>query len=257
LLSGIKRAGVIHQKFTANSLFSGTKVASSGGVKVFSSAEQPVAGKGPRVAPSAKPVVIRTVPFTFRSLIGSLVVLCGAAALIYWVGSYYFHRWVEDGSMEFSRFGIGVVAFGVVMLCWSTIKCWKYFDPYPELRISPGAAPLGASFDVEWSFRGAKGRLQKLAMTLEGREEVMAENKTGKQAEPQKLTAPFYIAALQMPEQKGHGHVHVKLPEGMMPTMEAEKTKIIWLLRFESQIKWGPKLKYEFPVRVLPGVANG
>jgi hypothetical protein len=226
-------------------------------VKVFSSAEQPVAGKGPRVAPSAKPVVIQTVPFTVRWFIGWFLVLCGSTGLIYWVGTFCFHRWIQDGSLELSGIGLGLLGVAVVMLCWSTIKCWKYFDPYPELRISPGAAPLGASFDVEWSFRGAKGRLQKLAMTLEGREEVMAENKTGKQAQPQKLTEPFYIAALQMPEQKGHGHVHVKLPGGMMPTMEAEKTKIIWLLRFESHIKWGPKLKYEFPVRVLPEVANG
>jgi hypothetical protein len=236
---------------------SGTKVASSGGVKVFSSAEQPVAGKGRRVVPSAKPIVICTVPFSFRWFLLRFLAVCGAGGLVYWVGAGCFERWKAEGTMEVAALDIWVLVFAFVALCWGVTRCWKYFDPYPEMRISPGAAPLGASFDVEWSFHRAKRRLQKIGMVLEGREEVMAEDKTGKKARPQKLTAAFYVEELEMPKRSDQGHVHVQLPEGLMPSMEAEKTRIVWLLRFESQIKWGPRMKYDFPVRVLPEVGDG
>ena len=94
-------------------------------------------------------------------------------------------------------------------------------------------------------------------MALEGREEVLAENKAGKQTGSQTLTTPFYLEQLEMPRQFGHGHVHVQLPKGLMPTFDAEKTKIVWLVRFENQIKWGARMKYEFPVQVLPEVTHG
>ena len=94
-------------------------------------------------------------------------------------------------------------------------------------------------------------------MALEGREEVWAENKEGKKARAQKLTAPFYTEKLDMPARLDQGQVHVQVPEALMPTFESEKTRIVWLLRFENQIKWGPRMKYEFPVQVLPEVAHG
>ena len=53
------------------------------------------------------------------------------------------------------------------------------------------------------------------------------------------------------------GQVHVQLPEGLMPSFESEKTKIVWLVRLDNQIKWGARMKYEFPVQVLPEVAHG
>jgi hypothetical protein len=159
--------------------------------------------------------------------------------------------------LDISALEIWVLVFAIAALCWAATKCWKYFDPYPEVRISPGAAPLGASFDVEWNFRRAKRRLQKIAMALEGREEVLAEDKVGKQGRPQRLTAPFYVEELEMPARLDQGQVHVQLPEGLMPTLDAEKTRIVWLVRFETQIKWGPRTKYDFTVRVLPEVAHG
>ena len=196
-------------------------------------------------------------PFSFWLLAWWLLAIAGAGALIYWIGKEHFRSFVETGVFEVSRLEIGVLVFAVAALCWLVTQCWKYFDPYPEVRISPGAAHLGTSFDVEWSFRGSKRRLRSIAMALEGREEVLAENKTGKQARAQKLTAPFYVEQLDMPERLDQGQVHVQVPEGLMPTFDAEKTRIVWLVRFENQIKWGARMKYEFPVQVLPEVAHG
>jgi hypothetical protein len=94
-------------------------------------------------------------------------------------------------------------------------------------------------------------------MALEGREEVWAENKVGERAHAQKLTAPFYVEELDMLQRLDQGQVHVQVPEGLMPTFDGENTKIVWLVRFENQIKWGARMKYEFPVQVLPEVVNG
>lgn len=171
------------------------------------------------------------------------------------MGEMHLINFNATGILQPSRPDIAVLVFAIAALCWFVTRCWKYFDPYPEMRITPGAAPLGSSFDVEWTFRGSKRRIKSLAMALEGREEVLAENKTGKSVRAQKLTAPFYVEALEMPARMGEGQVHVQVPEGLMPTFESEKTRIVWLVRFENRIKWGARMKYEFPVQVLPEVA--
>lgn len=199
-------------------------------------------------------MMIRTKPFSFSYLIKRLVGIAAAGALLYWIGKDRFESWADGGVIGISWLGGGLVVLGVTVLCWTTTQTWKYFDPYPDVRITPGAAPLGSSFDVEWSFRGSKRRLRSIAMALEGREEVLAENKVGKQTRAQKLTTPFYMEMLDMPNRLDQGHVHVQVPEGLMPTFDGEKTHIVWVVRFENQIKWGARMKYEFPVQVLPEV---
>ena len=226
-------------------------------MKVLLSADSQAARSAKRGVSKAKPLVIRTMPFSFSQLLLWMLALAGAGALIYWIGIDRFRNWNEGGVFEISGLETGVLVFAVAALCWLATQCWKYFDPYPEVRISPGAAPLGSSFDVEWTFRGSKRRLQTIAMALEGREEVWAENKTSKLARAQKLTAPFYLEELDMLDRLHQGHVHVQVPEGLMPSMDAENTKIVWLVRFENQIKWGARMKYEFPVHVLPEVSDG
>jgi|SRR5688572_28994621 len=226
-------------------------------VKVLLPADSQAAKAARRGVSTAKPVIIRTMPFSFMMLLVWVLALAGAGGLVYWIGLDVFRRWNEAGLFEVSGLEIGVLVFAVGALCWLATQCWKYFDPYPEVRISPGAAPLGSSFDVEWTFCGSKRRLRSIAMALEGREEVWAENKMGKLTRAQKLTAPFYVEELDMGERLGQGQIHVQLPEGLMPSFGAEKTKIAWLVRFENQIKWGARMKYEFPVQVLPEVADG
>lgn len=215
------------------------------------------AQKGRRLVSIAKPLLTRTKPFTFGLLAIWLLAMTGAGSLIYWIGIDRLKATKASGVFEVSGVEIAVLGFAVGSLCWLVVQCWKYFDPYPDVRISPGAAPLGSSFDVEWTFRGSKRRLRGIAMTLEGREEVLAESKAGKQAPPQKLTAPFYVEQLDLATSAKEGQVHVRLPEGLMPSFVAEKTRITWLMRFENRIKWGPKLQYEFPVQVLPEVGHG
>lgn len=226
-------------------------------MKVSLAANEPAGKPGRRIVSKAKPVIVRTTPFSFWLLLFWLLEIGGAAGLIYWVGAERFRDWTADGVLEMSPVEIGVLVFAIGALCWLVTQCWKYFDPFPEVRISPGSAHLGTSFDVEWTFRGSKRRLKSIAMALEGREEVWAENKLGKQARPQKLTAPFYVEQLDMLQRLDQGQVHVQLPEGLMPTWDGEKTKIVWLVRFENQIKWGARMRYEFQVLVLPEVAHG
>ena len=202
-------------------------------------------------------MVVRTKPFSPWLFAVWLLAIAGAGTLVYWIGEEHFRSLSKTGVPELSGLEIGVLVFATTALCWLVTQCWKYFDPYPDVRITPGAAPLGSSFDVEWTFRGSKRRLKAVAMALEGREEVFAENKAGKTARHQKLAAPFYVEDLEMPPKIGEGHVHVQVPEGLMPTFNSEKTRIVWLVRFENQIKWGARMKYEFPVQVLPEVAHG
>jgi hypothetical protein len=243
------------QRRARSSGYSGIKVASDAPVKVSLAAVQGTGKPGTRSISKAKPVVVRTKPFSFWLFAVWLLASAGAGGLIYWIGGAHFRSLSKTGVPELSGLEIGVLVFAITALCWFVTQCWKYFDPYPDVRITPGAAPLGSSFDVEWTFRGSKRRLRSIAMALEAREEVLAENKSGKAARPQKLLAPFYIENLEMPQKIAEGHVHVQVPEGLMPTFDSEKTRIVWLVRFENQIKWGARMHYEFPVQVLPEVA--
>lgn len=226
-------------------------------MKVSLTAAQGPAKAAPRSILKPKPLVARTKPFTFWQLVLWLLASVGATGVIALLGIVCFQRFVETGVFTLTHMEIGVLVFAVGALCWFVTRSWKYFDPYPDLRITPGAAPLGSSFDVEWNFRGSKRRLRSVAIALEGREEVLAEDKTGKTARLQKLAAPFYVDNLEVPQRLGEGHVHLQVPEALMPTFESEKTQIVWLVRFENQIKWGARMKYEFPVQVLPEVTRG
>ncbi|HKQ37632.1 MAG TPA: hypothetical protein VJ063_06100 [Verrucomicrobiae bacterium] len=205
----------------------------------------------------AKPLVVQTKPFRFWQFALWMVASLGAGAAIFLMGQMHLINFNATGVLQPSRVDIAVLVFAVAALCWFVMRCWKYFDPCPDVRITPGAAPLGSSFDVEWTFRGSKRRLKMIAIALEGREEVLAENKTGKRARSQKLIAPFYVENLPMPPRMGEGQVHAQVPEGLMPTFDSENTRIVWIVRFENQIKWGARMKYEFPVQVLPEVAHG
>ena len=210
-----------------------------------------------RATLKAKPVFVKTKPFSFWQLVLWLLASVAAIGVIALVGIVCFQRFVESNVFTLTHMEIGVLVFVVGALCWFVTRSWKYFDPYPDLRITPGAAPLGSSFDVEWNFRGSKRRLRSIAMALEGREEVLAEDKSGKATRAQKLTAPFYVEDLEMPQRLGEGNVHVQVPEALMPSFDGEKARIVWLVRFENQIKWGARTKYEFPVQVLPEVTHG
>lgn len=214
------------------------------------------AGKGAgRVTLKTKPVFVRTKPFSFWQLALWVSASLAAGGVIYLIGALHFRTYVETGALQLTRLEIGTLVYAVGSLCWLATKSWKYFDPYPDVRITPGATSLGSSFDVEWSFRGSKRRLRSIAIALEGREEVLAENRSGKTARPQTLAAPFYVEDLEMPQRIGEGNVHVQVPEGLMPSFDGEKARIVWLVRFENQIKWGARTKYEFPVQVLPEVS--
>jgi hypothetical protein len=236
---------------------SGIKVASNALVKVSLVGTQGSAKGAARATLKAKPVFVQTKPFSFWQLVLWLSASVAAIGVIALVGMECFQRFVETNVFTLTHMEVGVLVFVVGALCWFVTRSWKYFDPYPDLRITPGAAPLGSSFDVEWNFRGSKRRLRSIALALEGREEVLAENKSGKATHPQKLTAPFYVEDLEMPQRLGEGNVHVQVPEGLMPTFDGENARIVWLVRFENQIKWGARVKYEFPIQVLPEVTHG
>ena len=226
-------------------------------MKVSLAAVQGTGKPGTRTILKAKPLIVRTKPFTFWQFVLWVLASAGAGAAIFLMGEMHLINFKATGVLQPSRLDIGVLVFAVGALCWFVMRSWKYFDPYPDLRITPGAAPLGSSFDVEWVFRGSQGRVRSIAIALVGREEVMAEDKTSKRPRAQKLTAPFYVENSETPQKMGEGHVHLQVPEGLMPTFDSEKTRIVWLVRFENQIKWGARMKYEFPVQVLPEVAHG
>jgi len=227
--------------------------------KAVPTAGSPLPGIVWGAAANSNPVNLRPLTASTALLFASFggIAVCGA--IIAWRVLRFWHNWHELGVIEFSLMEILILIFLTGAVAWLTLRCWTYFDPHPALRLDRGSVALGDSFDLEWTFTGPVGRLRSLTISLEGREETMAQQEVageyGRHKSEKKVQEPFYREALFTPEthaERVRGQIRVPVPCGLMPTFNAEKTKIVWIVQFHGDIAWSPKMKHEFPINILP-----
>ena len=139
--------------------------------------------------------------------------------------------------------------------------CWKTFDPYPVVEVNPASPRLGEVLKVKWNFCGPIWRLRSLTVWLEGREETTVEAKAPGElvSHPTEktLSEAFFCQRLAAPVDLAScvcGAAALEVPRArVMPSFEAEKTTIKWVVRFEGRIAWSPRMKHEFGVTMLAG----
>ena len=141
---------------------------------------------------------------------------------------------------------IGLGAVGGVLYQFLAL-----FNPRPRLVVTPGAASPGGLVQVRWEFRGSTGRIDTLAIVLEGREEARYRRGTSTYTDTE-VFATLPIVEVSDRRDMVAGEGAVTLPADTMHTFKASNNKILWRLKVNGDIRMWPDVKEEFEFEVLP-----
>ena len=104
---------------------------------------------------------------------------------------------------------------------------------------------------LSWRFLGAAGRLQRLRLQVEGREE--ATYRRGTDTTTVKRTfARFVLLDITDAAQIAAGETLLALPADTMHTFEAPRNKVVWSLKLHGDIPNWPDVDDEVALTVYP-----
>lgn len=154
-----------------------------------------------------------------------------------------------DGCL--ALFLVPFVLVGLALLIGIPYQFLALFNPRPRVVLTPGRLVLGCPADLAWSFRGATGRIQRLEITLEGREEADYTRGTDRvTAKEVFATIPLVDAALRSAIPAGSTRIEV--PADTMHSFSAPDNRIVWTLKLRGTIRRWPDVSEEMPVVVAP-----
>jgi len=141
---------------------------------------------------------------------------------------------------------IGVVLAGAVI--YQLLAC---FNPRPRLTVSTDAPRLGGAVELRWDVSGRTERIEKLTITLEGREEATYQRGTNTYTD-RSTFARVTLAELSDPRDMLTGDTTFTVPADTMHSFAADNNKIVWRLRVHGDIRHWPNVNDEFPFTILP-----
>jgi hypothetical protein len=148
-------------------------------------------------------------------------------------------------------FAIPFVAVGLVFLVLPVYFFLKLFNARPTIGFSSGAAPLGESIEIAWSFSGRYDRIHRLRLIVEAREEATYVRGTDTTTDRE----TFYTRTLvdeTRPEGIRFGKTTLSIPAETAPSFASRNNKIVWHLRVIGEIRRWPNVEENFDFTVLP-----
>jgi hypothetical protein len=124
-------------------------------------------------------------------------------------------------------------------------------NPRPRLTLTPGNPRLGNQLRLEWGFTGRAGRLGRLRIFLEGREEATYQRGTDTITE-REVFATFDLVNTQNGWEIPRGAVDLAIPGDTMHSFAGDGNKIIWELKVEGEIVRWPDIGQNFPITIRP-----
>jgi hypothetical protein len=191
------------------------------------------------------------------SPLGKLAILTGAT--LFWNGIVsvfvwqLVKEWRSGGGLDgcLTAFLVPFVLVGLLLLAGVPYQILALFNPRPRLRLDRAVIPLGSQAQLDWSFRGATGRLDSLRIVLEGAESVTYRQGTSTRTDT-KVFARFDLADLRSGMPLGSGSATIEIPEDTMHSFEAPHNRIVWTVKLHGAIARWPDVATEFPIVVAP-----
>lgn len=179
-----------------------------------------------------------------------------------WDGVVGFALWMmlRDGKLGHDGCAtafIGVFALiGLFLIAALPRAFLALFNPRAEVQIASLPAP-GVPVALSWRFLGNAGRLQRLTIKVEGREE--ATYRRGTDSTTDKRTfARYVLLDTRDASQIAAGETLLALPADTMHTFEAPHNKVVWSLKLHGDIPNFPDIDDEVALTVYPtAVASG
>ena len=146
--------------------------------------------------------------------------------------------------VPFVLVGVGLV-FGIIHALLAV------GNARPRVIASTRAPKLGERVNLEWQFEGRTAPLERVRLTLRGREEATYQVGT----DTRTSSETFYeetLAEIPTPACGLGGHTTFRIPDEAMHSFESEHNKIIWELELEGEIRRWPDVKETYPLVVFP-----
>lgn len=194
----------------------------------------------PRQGPVTKLVVIVVFALIWNSIVAFLVV----------------HAFTGEGGGIVSLFALIFGAVGLALIAGIVYSVLALFNPRIQLKITPGAMPLGSTVDLEWTILGSTNRINRFGLWLEGREAATYRQGTDTRTDHNTFERIPIIEATN-PNDMRTGRVQFAVPEFTMHSFEAPNNKIEWMLKVHGDIPRWPDMQEEYAVTVLPLAPSG
>lgn len=207
----------------------------------------PAAGSGANAAATLEMKLVAMRSVTFEKILIPTVVVNGFVAILLFVIFFVpaAHDAVEGLVAFVILFGLGGIALAVL----SARAFLRTFEPRMHLRLTPGTLKPGGEYVIEWESKGGRRPFSQLRITLECREEVICPNGGT-------LTEECYRIEwlnTEKPEELARGTRRVKVPEGLMHSMDTRGgSQVVWLVRAKGAVRGWPGTDDEYPVVMLP-----
>jgi len=109
----------------------------------------------------------------------------------------------------------------------------------------------GQAAELRWGFKGAAGRIRRLEVTLEGREEADYTRGTDRTT-AREVFATLPVVDVASSSEVAAGTVRLEIPAGTMHSFEASDNRIVWTLKLRGMIPMWPDVMEELPVVIEP-----
>lgn len=205
-----------------------------------------IAGRG------AGPVTLKPKHTPLGRFIGSLFIAAfwnGIVGVFIWKGYEQWRSASVDGCAV--AFVSVFALIGLFLLVNVPYQLLALANPRPQLTLSRGEIPLGATAQLEWRFSGLAGRIRSLRVTVEGCEEAQYRRGTSTYTDREAF-ASIEVVATELPGMIPAGVAAFSIPAGSMHSFAAAHNKVIWTLKLQGEIRRWPDVSEEFELLVLP-----
>lgn len=210
---------------------------------------------GATAAFATGPVALRPKATPFGKLVGIILVAAfwnGIVSVFVWQAV---REWRAGNPNWFLMlFLVPFLLIGLLMIVGIVYQFLALFNPRPYLTVGSSSLNLGGETSLNWKFTGLVGRIDRLRIFLEGREEATYRRGTTSYTD-REVFATIPIADTSGSVNVSAGSATIRVPEGTMHSFDAPHNKIVWRLKVKGEIRSWPDVDEELDVVVRPGAA--
>jgi len=195
-------------------------------------------------------------PVILKSQGGPIIAFIGVSIFaIIWngiVGTICFGM-IAEGDVDFVAvlFMTPFVLVGLLMLTGAGYYFLAMFNPRVQLSVNQSAARLGTEIELDWTIQGSAERIDRLRISLEGREQARYTRGTSTYTDNHTFM-DIEIIATENRSEKARGRMTVAIPEFTMHSFDGGNNEIIWEINVKGEIARWPDVNDSFEYTVLP-----
>lgn len=173
----------------------------------------------------------------------------GITGIFVWQAVKGWQAGAGDGCL--TVFLIPFVGVGLLLLAGVPYQFLALFNPRLHLTLSSATVALASSAQISWRFSGMPGRIRRLRIVLEGREEATYRRGTTTSTD-REVFARLPVVDTEHGVEIATGNATLSLPEETMHSFTAPNNKVVWSLKVEGEIRYWPDVSEELELVVRP-----